>query len=42
MATAGARFSHEVLVGVFRRADVVPRYVHQLSQVHTILALVRA
>ncbi|MEU5357860.1 LysR substrate-binding domain-containing protein [Streptomyces albidoflavus] len=42
MATAEARYSHEALVGVFRRAEVVPRYGHQLSQLHTILALVRA
>ncbi|MFF9747791.1 LysR family transcriptional regulator [Streptomyces albidoflavus] len=39
---AEARYFYEVLVGVFRRAEVVPRYVHYLSQVHTILALVRA
>lgn len=37
-----ARYFHEVLVGVFRGAGIAPRYVHHLSQVHTILALVRA
>ncbi|TDD39332.1 LysR substrate-binding domain-containing protein [Saccharopolyspora elongata] len=37
-----ARYFHEVLVGVFRSAGVAPRYVHHLTQVHTILALVRA
>lgn len=37
-----ARYFHEVLVGVFRSAGIAPRYVNHLSQVHTILALVRA
>ncbi|MEV5541295.1 LysR family transcriptional regulator [Saccharopolyspora shandongensis] len=37
-----ARYFHEVLVGVFRSAGIAPRYVHHLTQVHTILALVRA
>ncbi|WP_326812956.1 LysR substrate-binding domain-containing protein [Streptomyces scopuliridis] len=37
-----ARYFYEVLVGVFRGAGIAPRYVHHLSQVHTILALVRA
>ncbi|MFJ3019537.1 LysR substrate-binding domain-containing protein [Streptomyces tendae] len=39
---AEASYFYEVLVGVFRSAEVTPRYVHHLSQVHTILALVRA
>ncbi|WP_267715988.1 LysR substrate-binding domain-containing protein [Streptomyces sp. CoH17] len=39
---AEASYFYEVLVGVFRSAGVAPRYVHHLSQVHTILALVRA
>ncbi|CAM5393489.1 LysR family transcriptional regulator OS=Streptomyces antimycoticus OX=68175 GN=SANT12839_007830 PE=3 SV=1 [Streptomyces antimycoticus] len=39
---AEARYFYEVLVGVFRGAGIMPRYVHHLSQVHTILALVRA
>ena len=39
---AEARYFYEVLVGVFRSAGVAPRYVQHLSQVHTILALVRA
>lgn len=37
-----ARYFHEVLVGIFRGAGIAPRYVHHLTQVHTILALVRA
>lgn len=37
-----ARYFYEVLVGVFRGAGIAPRYVQHLSQVHTILALVRA
>nr|WP_251142371.1 LysR family transcriptional regulator [Streptomyces sp. COG19] len=39
---AEARYFYEVLVGVFRQVEIVPHYVHYLSQVHTILALVRA
>ncbi|WP_051161923.1 LysR substrate-binding domain-containing protein [Nocardia brevicatena] len=39
---AEARYFYEVLVGVFRSAGIAPRYVQHLSQVHTILALVRA
>ncbi|MEU4312387.1 LysR substrate-binding domain-containing protein [Nocardia sp. NPDC024068] len=39
---AEARYFYEVLVGVFRGAGIAPRYVQHLSQVHTILALVRA
>ncbi|CAM5426615.1 LysR family transcriptional regulator OS=Streptomyces antimycoticus OX=68175 GN=SANT12839_007830 PE=3 SV=1 [Streptomyces antimycoticus] len=39
---AEARYFYEVLVGVFRGAGIMPRYVHHLSQVHTIRALVRA
>lgn len=39
---AEARYFYEVLAGVFRGAGVLPWYVHHVSQVHTILALVRA
>ncbi|GAA5051807.1 LysR family transcriptional regulator [Nocardia callitridis] len=39
---AEARYFYEVLVGVFRGAGIAPRYVQHLSQVHTIMALVRA
>ncbi|MEU1982345.1 LysR substrate-binding domain-containing protein [Nocardia sp. NPDC019395] len=39
---AEARYFHEVLVGVFRSTGIAPQYVQHLSQVHTILALVRA
>ncbi len=39
---AEARYFYEVLVGVFRSTGIAPRYVQHLSQVHTILALVRA
>ncbi|MGI5321505.1 LysR substrate-binding domain-containing protein [Actinomadura nitritigenes] len=35
-----ARYFHELLVGLFRRAGVSPVYVQYLSQVHSILALV--
>lgn len=37
-----ARYFHEVLVGIFRSAGITPHYVQHLSQVHSILALVRA
>ncbi|MFI6703531.1 LysR family transcriptional regulator [Streptomyces sp. NPDC050509] len=39
---AEASYFYEVLVGVFRGAGIAPWYLHHLSQVHTILALVRA
>ncbi|GAB3279603.1 LysR family transcriptional regulator [Parasphingorhabdus pacifica] len=37
-----ARYFHELIVGMFNRADVTPRYSQYVSQVHTLLALVRA
>ncbi|MGJ7907559.1 LysR substrate-binding domain-containing protein [Actinopolyspora sp. H202] len=35
-----ARYFYELLVGVFRDAEVRPNYVQYVSQVHTLLALV--
>ncbi|RZQ60268.1 LysR substrate-binding domain-containing protein [Amycolatopsis suaedae] len=37
-----SRYFHEVLIGVFRGAGVAPDYVQHASQIHTVLALVRA
>ena len=37
-----ARYFHDLLVALFTRADVLPRYVQHLSQIHSILAMVRA
>ncbi|GAB2669582.1 LysR substrate-binding domain-containing protein [Saccharopolyspora gloriosae] len=37
-----ARYFHELLVSVFREAHVSPHYTQHVSQVHTVLALVRA
>ncbi|MDI5967668.1 LysR family transcriptional regulator [Streptantibioticus silvisoli] len=37
-----ARYFHDVLVSAFRSAGAAPRYVQYLSQVHSILALVKA
>ena len=37
-----ARYFHDLLVAQFTRADVLPRYVQHLSQIHSILAMVRA
>ncbi len=37
-----ARYFHDVLVAVFRAARVLPAYTQYPSQVHTILALVKA
>ena len=37
-----ARYFYDLLVTLFTRADVLPRYVQTLSQIHSILALVRA
>lgn len=36
------RYFHDLLVAQFTKADIVPRYVQHLSQVHSILALVHA
>lgn len=37
-----ARYFHDLLVTQFMRADVRPRYVQHLSQIHSMLAMVRA
>ena len=37
-----SRYFHDLLVTQFSRANILPRYVQHLSQVHSILALVRA
>ncbi len=37
-----SRYFHDLLVALFARADVLPRYVQHLSQIHSILAMVRA
>jgi DNA-binding transcriptional LysR family regulator len=37
-----SRYFHDLLVAQFTRADVLPRYVQHLSQIHSILAMVRA
>jgi len=37
-----ARYFHDLLVSQFMRAEVLPRYVQHLSQIHSILAMVRA
>jgi DNA-binding transcriptional LysR family regulator len=37
-----SRYFHDLLVAQFTRADVLPRYVQRLSQIHSILAMVRA
>src|SRR6478735_1098794 len=37
-----ARYFHELLVGAFRNAGVRPRYAQYVSQVHTMLAMVKA
>jgi DNA-binding transcriptional LysR family regulator len=37
-----ARYFHDLLVAQFSRAEVLPRYVQHLSQIHSILAMVRA
>ncbi|GAC70598.1 LysR family transcriptional regulator [Gordonia soli] len=39
---AEARYFYELLVSIFRDAGIAPRYVQHISQVHTILALVKA
>jgi DNA-binding transcriptional LysR family regulator len=37
-----SRYFHDLLVTQFTRAEVLPRYVQHLSQIHSILAMVRA
>jgi DNA-binding transcriptional LysR family regulator len=37
-----ARYFHDLLVSLFSSAKVLPHYVHYLTQIHTILALVKA
>ncbi|WP_315701190.1 MULTISPECIES: LysR substrate-binding domain-containing protein [unclassified Bradyrhizobium] len=37
-----ARYFHDLLVSQFMRAEVLPRYVQHLSQIHSILSMVRA
>lgn len=37
-----ARYFYELIVGIFHRAGVTPRYSQYASQVHTLLALVQA
>lgn len=37
-----ARYFHDLLLSQFARADVAPRYVQHLNQIHSILALVHA
>ncbi|GAA2103204.1 LysR family transcriptional regulator [Actinomadura alba] len=41
-STVEARYFHELVITVFRDAGVVPRYVQQIGQVHSLLALVDA
>ncbi len=37
-----SRYFYDLLVSEFARAKVLPRYVQHLSQIHSILSLVRA
>jgi DNA-binding transcriptional LysR family regulator len=37
-----SRYFHDLLVALFTNADVLPRYVQHLGQIHSILAMVRA
>jgi DNA-binding transcriptional LysR family regulator len=37
-----SRYFHDLLVALFTHADVLPRYVQHLGQIHSILAMVRA
>jgi DNA-binding transcriptional LysR family regulator len=37
-----SRYFYDLLVTQFTRADILPRYVQHLSQIHSILAMVRA
>jgi len=37
-----SRYFHDVLVALFEKANITPRFVQYLSQIHSILALVRS
>ncbi len=37
-----ARYFYDLLAGIFSRARVAPRFVQHISQIHSVLALVRA
>ena len=37
-----SRYFHDLLVALFTQADILPRYVQHLGQIHSILAMVRA
>ncbi len=37
-----SRYFHDLLVAQFTRAEILPRYVQHLSQIHSILTMVRA
>lgn len=39
---AESRYFHEIVIAAFRTARVAPHYVQHLSQIHTVLALVRS
>jgi DNA-binding transcriptional LysR family regulator len=41
-APDGARYFHDLLAGQFEGAGVAPHFVQSLSQIHSVLALVRA
>ena len=36
------RYFHDLLVALFTQADILPRYVQHVGQIHSILAMVRA
>lgn len=37
-----SRYFHDLVVALFTHADILPRYVQHLGQIHSILAMVRA
>ena len=37
-----SRYFHDLVVALFTQADILPRYVQQVGQIHSILAMVRA
>jgi len=37
-----SRYFHDLLVAQFSRSNILPRYVQHLSQIHSVLAMVRA
>lgn len=41
-SSEGSRYFHDLLISLFNRAEVLPDYVQSMTQIHSMLALVKA